>query len=91
MPQSSTCGERWLRMPNLAYELVRRLRCPVTGSGLVERGGWLYATDAEPLHKYPIRHGIALLLAEASQVVDAAEQANVMELTRSGMAPGART
>lgn len=52
-------------MANIREDLMAILRCPVTGSTLVQVGNELRSTangpDGVPLH-YPIDEGIALLL-----------------------------
>lgn len=52
-------------MPNLSPELLSVLRCPVTGSALVEEGEELVATSADDSGarpRYRIEDGIPLLL-----------------------------
>jgi uncharacterized protein YbaR (Trm112 family) len=52
-------------MAKISEALLEVLRCPVTGSTLVQEGGELLSTapgpDGSPLH-YAIDEGIALLL-----------------------------
>jgi uncharacterized protein len=52
-------------MPNLSPELLSVLRCPVTGSALVQEGEELVATAADGsgvTPRYRIEDGIPLLL-----------------------------
>lgn len=52
-------------MPNLSPELLKVLRCPVTGSALVQDGEELVATAADgsgATPRYRIEDGIPLLL-----------------------------
>ncbi|MDQ0851150.1 uncharacterized protein YbaR (Trm112 family) [Arthrobacter sp. B3I9] len=52
-------------MPNLSPELLSVLRCPVTGSALVQEGEELVATEADgngTMPRYRIEDGIPLLL-----------------------------
>ena len=52
-------------MPNLSPELLSVLRCPVTGSALVQEGDELIATAADgsgATPRYRIEDGIPLLL-----------------------------
>ncbi|MET3921284.1 hypothetical protein [Arthrobacter sp. UYEF20] len=52
-------------MPNLSPELLSVLRCPVTGSALVQEGEELVATTADATGakpRYRIEDGIPLLL-----------------------------
>jgi uncharacterized protein YbaR (Trm112 family) len=53
-------------MPNLSPSLLAVLRCPVTGSALVQDGDALVATAAAPdgaAPRYAIEDGIPVLLA----------------------------
>lgn len=53
-------------MPNLSPSLLAILRCPVTGSSLVQDGDALVATEPGPdgtAPRYPIEDGIPVLLA----------------------------
>lgn len=53
-------------MPNLSSSLLAILRCPVTGSALVQDGDTLVATVPGPdgtAPRYPIEDGIPVLLA----------------------------
>lgn len=63
-------------MPNLAPELLSILRCPVTGSALVQEGNQLISQapgpDGKPLH-YGINEGIPVLLP--ADLLTAATQA----------------
>ncbi|GHG48604.1 hypothetical protein GCM10012320_16010 [Sinomonas cellulolyticus] len=52
-------------MPNLSPSLLAILRCPVTGSPLVQEGDALVATEPGPdgtAPRYPIEDGIPVLL-----------------------------
>ncbi|MBT2584637.1 Trm112 family protein [Arthrobacter sp. ISL-95] len=52
-------------MPKVSPELLSILRCPVTGSPLVQEGDELVSTDAAPdgeKLRYSIEDGIPLLL-----------------------------
>ena len=52
-------------MPKISPELLSVLRCPVTGSPLVQDGGELVTTEAGSAGvklRYPIEDGIPLLL-----------------------------
>jgi uncharacterized protein YbaR (Trm112 family) len=52
-------------MPKISAELLSVLRCPVTGSSLVQDGDELVSTqagDSGELLRYPIEDGIPLLL-----------------------------
>jgi uncharacterized protein YbaR (Trm112 family) len=52
-------------MPKISAELLSVLRCPVTGSPLVQEGDELVSTmsgDSGEMLRYPIEDGIPLLL-----------------------------
>jgi uncharacterized protein YbaR (Trm112 family) len=52
-------------MPKISAELLSVLRCPVTGSSLVQDGDELVSTmpgEAGEMLRYPIEDGIPLLL-----------------------------
>jgi uncharacterized protein len=64
-------------MANLSPELIAILRCPVTGSSLVQEGSELVTTgvgaDGQK-RRYPIEQGIPLLLPP--DLLAAAREAN---------------
>jgi len=47
-------------------EVLEILRCPVTGSALIQRGGALVAVADETI-RYPIQYGVPKLLADAAE------------------------
>ena len=52
-------------MPKISAELLSVLRCPVTGSALVQEGDELVSTlpgESGEMLRYPIEDGIPLLL-----------------------------
>ncbi len=59
-------------------ELLRIMECPVARVPLVQLGDWLYSTDPETRHKYPIRDGIPIMLIEEAQVADPEEFGTAM-------------
>ena len=78
-------------MPKLSPELLSVLRCPVTGSGLVQEGDELVTVTADDSGnnlRYRIEDGIPLLLppellpaatAESSAEQDAAQQTTAQQ------------
>ena len=72
-------------MPNLSPSLLAVLRCPVTGSALVQDGDELVATAPGPdgvVPRYAIEDGIPVLLAP--------EHLGVLEGERSPSIPSAQ-
>ena len=69
-------------MSDIKKELLDILACPVTHAPVVRMGDWLYSTDPETRHKYPIRDGIPIMLVEESQVADPEEYRKAMAETK---------
>ena len=55
-------------MAKIDEELLRIMECPVAHVPLVQVGGWLYSTDPQTRHKYPIRDGIPVMLIDEAVV-----------------------
>jgi hypothetical protein len=79
-------------MPNLSPELLSVLRCPVTGSALVQEGEELVATEADgngTTPRYRIEDGIPLLLPP--ELLSAATAAPASQHDADQHHPGSRT
>lgn len=77
-------------MPKLSPELLSVLRCPVTGSGLVQEGDELVTVTADEAGnklRYRIEDGIPLLLPPELLPAAAAAPADQHDAGQSGTAP----
>ena len=54
-------------------EFLKILVCPLSKAPLIQRGDWLYSTDAATRKKYPIRDGIPVMLIDQAVDVDEEE------------------
>ncbi|WP_334171344.1 Trm112 family protein [Sinomonas sp.] len=65
-------------MPYISSSILAVLRCPVTGSALVQEGDELVASAAGPdgsVPRYPVEDGIPVLLPPAEASADPAGSA----------------
>ena len=65
-------------LADLDKELLAILVCPQSYAPLVQVGDWLYSTDDKTRRRYPIRHGIPVMLIDESETVDVEEFKRVM-------------
>ena len=65
-------------MATIDEGLLRIMECPVAHAPIVQVGDWLYSTDRDTRRKYPIRHGIPVMLIDESVVADIEEFDRVM-------------
>ena len=62
----------------LDAEFLNILVCPLSKAPLIQRGDWLYSTDAQTRRRYPIRDGIPIMLIDEAEQVDENEFNRVM-------------
>ena len=67
-------------MPSISPDVLKKLRCPVSGTPLAAVDGWLCSIDSTSPLRYPIRDGIVVLLAEYAEVMSPAEHEQAMAL-----------
>ena len=60
-------------MVKIDADLLRIMQCPIAHVPLVQVGDWLYSTDPQTRHKYPIRDGIPIMLIEEAGVAEVEE------------------
>ena len=65
-------------MARIDEQLLEIMECPIAHAPLVQVGEWLYSTDPDTRHKYPIRDGIPIMLLDESEVVAEEEFNRIM-------------
>lgn len=78
---AGACREEVMQSPDSS--LLEILRCPASGARLIREGDWLYSVSESDPRRYPIRDGIPVMLADASETVSADEQRAVLQRIES--------
>ena len=69
-------------MARIDEQLLEIMECPIAHAPLVQVGEWLYSTDPDTRHKYPIRDGIPIMLVEEAEVAEPEEFERAMAETK---------
>jgi uncharacterized protein YbaR (Trm112 family) len=80
---ASASGRLVTSVADLDEQLLKIMVCPITHAPVVQVGDWVYSTDRETRHKYPIRDGIPIMLVDQAEVADQEEFDRVMAAAKA--------